>query len=98
MFVPLERVAFHKVAQCDQHHLIIRDFNAHIAMTRHRCLDTDARRRQRQSQVIGEGGDLIDTYFGAPTSCLDKKWLHTELCDGRTAIGYYYLHWRAEGG
>ena len=94
--VPLKRIAFKQVAQSHQRHLFVRDFDTDIAVTRHRGLDTDARRGKGQCKIIGKRRDLVHAHFRAPASRLDEKRLHSELRDRRSTVDLHHLHGRAE--
>jgi len=46
-------------------------------------LNADARRSQRQGQIIGERRDLADAYARTPAARLDEERLHAKLRDRR---------------
>src|SRR5687767_6682161 len=91
MFIALERFTLNNVTQSDQCHLIVWNFDTHIAMTGYRRLNTDTRRGKRESKIICQRRDLVDAYFCTPGSCLNEQWLHAKLRDCWSAIDLYHL-------
>jgi len=66
-------------------------------MSRNGRLNADARRSQRQGQIIGERRDLADAYARTPAARLDEERLHAKLRDRRPAADLNDLCRRAEG-
>ena len=94
----LEGIAFQNIAQSHQRHLIVRHFDAHITMTRHRRLDADTRRGQGQRKVIRKRGDLADAHTRPAGARLNEKRLHAELCDRGPAADLHDLRGCAKRG
>src|SRR6266496_1051293 len=86
MTVALEQVALDNITQRDQRHFIVWNFDTHIAMTRNRRLDADARGSQGERQVISQRGDFVYTHLSASVSSLDEERFHAKLRDRRSAI------------
>ncbi len=87
-----------QVAQRHQGDLRVGDLNADEALARHRCLDPDRGRGERQRQVVGQGGDLAHLDLGAPAAPpVEEVRLDAELRDGRPAVDLHHVGWRAEG-
>ena len=67
-------------------------------MAGHRRLNADARRGQRQGQVVRQRGNLADAHTRASVARLDEERLHAELRDRRSAADLHHLRRRSKGG
>jgi len=94
----LKRLALQDFAQGDQLHLVVGNLDADVTPPRHRRLDADARRCQREGQVIAQRDNLAHPDAGAPGAGLHELRLHAKLRDRRPAVDLHHLHGRAEGG
>ncbi len=93
-----EGLGLHHVPQ--RHHLDlgVGHLDPDEALARHRRLDPDRRRRQRQRQIVGQRADLADLDLDPPAAAaFDEVGLDAELGDRRAAVDLDHAHRRPEG-
>ena len=90
-FISLEGFILQNIAQSNQRHLLVWNFDADIAVSRNGRLNADARRSQRQCEIIGERCDLADAHARSSASRLDEERLDAKLRDRRPAADLNYL-------
>ena len=96
-FQAAESLALDHIAQRHQRNLFVGHFDAHVALAGHRGLDADGARRERQRQVVGQGGNLAHAHARAARTRLYKIRLDAELGDGWAAVDLDHVDRRAEG-
>ena len=93
-----EGLGLHHVPQRHHLDLVVGNLDPDEPLARHRRLDPNRRRRQRQRQIVGQRADLADLDLHPPAAAaFGVVGLDAELGDRRAAVDLDHAHRRPEG-